>query len=115
VTAVTISNRNPSDACRECHDPARVGAVKIASNWPAAAWPQIHGASDAPPPIPHDLHLRGNCLACHAGPGAVIELRTDHPERANCRQCHLVEETNTQTFVQPGVTDFNRGSPIREE
>ncbi len=39
--------------------------------------------------IPHDLQLRGNCLACHGGPAAVAEIRTAHPERANCRQCHV--------------------------
>ena len=42
-----------------------------------------------PPAIPHPIAGRERCVTCHSGPGAVIELRTPHPERAHCRQCHL--------------------------
>ena len=39
--------------------------------------PEIDGAAlpGSPPPIPHDLQMRSNCLACHAGPAAVREVR----------------------------------------
>ena len=43
----------------------------------------------APPTIPHSLMMRENCLACHDGPSARPEIRCTHPERVNCRQCHL--------------------------
>jgi cytochrome c-type protein NapB len=56
----------------------------------------------APPPIPHSPDMRGNCVACHAGPGAVAEIRTPHPERANCRQCHVPTE-DSGTFDRGGV------------
>ena len=39
--------------------------------------------------IPHSLQMRENCLACHAGPQAVVEIKTSHPERQNCQQCHV--------------------------
>ena len=51
--------------------------------------------------IPHDLQLRGNCLACHAGPAAVEEIRTAHPERTNCRQCHLTAPPGEDVFTRP--------------
>jgi len=45
--------------------------------------------SDAPPVMPHSLFMHENCLACHSGPGSRQEIRTTHPERENCTQCHL--------------------------
>ena len=42
----------------------------------------------APPVMPHPLHMREDCAACHAGPGARPEIATTHPERTRCRQCH---------------------------
>ena len=55
----------------------------------------------APPVIPHLLAMRENCVACHSGPAAREEIRTDHPERARCQQCHL-EPTTTGSF-EPGI------------
>lgn len=43
----------------------------------------------APPVMPHPAFMRENCLACHAGPAARAEIRTSHPERQHCRQCHV--------------------------
>ncbi len=43
----------------------------------------------APPRIPHRMLMRENCVACHDGPGAREEVRTSHPERWRCRQCHV--------------------------
>jgi cytochrome c-type protein NapB len=66
---------------------------------------------ESPPLIPHDLQLRGNCLACHAGPGGVEEIRSTHPERANCRQCHLPSAPETPLFTRPldgGAADLEQ-------
>ena len=52
----------------------------------------------APPVMPHRLHMREDCMACHAGPGARPEIATTHPERTRCRQCH-VEATETGEFA----------------
>lgn len=43
----------------------------------------------APPVLPHDVFLRENCQACHAGPAAREEIRCTHPERTHCGQCHV--------------------------
>jgi hypothetical protein len=51
----------------------------------------------APPTIPHKMLMRENCLACHSGPAAREEIRTSHPERERCRQCH-VPVTTTARF-----------------
>ena len=34
-------------------------------------------------------------------PAAVKEIRTSHPERANCRQCHLETNAATSEFERP--------------
>lgn len=41
----------------------------------------------APPVIPHRLQSRTECAACHGLPGQA-GLRTRHPERPSCLQCH---------------------------
>ncbi len=47
----------------------------------------------SPPTIPHQIQMRENCLSCHAGPSAPKEIRVTHPERINCRQCHVPDNT----------------------
>lgn len=91
--------------CRQCHVPqSKEAAPFVASNFQKIQAPAIDGQSlpGGPPPIPHSLTMRENCLACHAGPGAVSEIRTPHPERANCRQCHVSSE-DTAVFSRGGV------------
>jgi nitrate reductase cytochrome c-type subunit len=80
--------------CGQCHAPARSRSALVDLDWRPAPWPRVRGSATdgTPPEIPHEVHLRGNCLACHMGPGAVAEIRTTHAERANCRQCHLAPD-----------------------
>lgn len=82
-------------ACRQCH--VRPGNVEVfvGTDWASVATPRL-GRADlpgAPPPIPHELQMRGNCIACHVGPGAVATIRVEHPSRGNCRQCHVATVT----------------------
>lgn len=51
----------------------------------------------APPVLPHAVFMRENCAACHDGPAAREEIRTPHPERTRCTQCH-VEQVSTDLF-----------------
>lgn len=92
VVGVPLPSREPDAVCRQCHAPGVRPTSFAAVDWQPAAWPPPASArlAESPPVIPHDLQLRGNCLACHMGPGAVEEIRTTHPERANCRQCHVL-------------------------
>ena len=78
--------------CRQCHAPVATQARFIDSRFTGLAqgpWRGRRATPGAPPTIPHTLQLRGECLACHAGPGARAEIRTTHPERVRCRQCHV--------------------------
>lgn len=59
----------------------------------------------APPVMPHKLLMRENCAACHTGQSAREAIRTSHPERARCTQCHLPQVT-TSVFR----SDFEPGS-----
>jgi nitrate reductase (cytochrome), electron transfer subunit len=92
----------------EAHDtrPQRASAADlVALDWKTTEWPSINRRAmhGSPPAIPHTLELRGNCLACHAGPSAVAEIRTMHPERSNCRQCHVpaTYEVEEAEFTRP--------------
>jgi cytochrome c-type protein NapB len=51
----------------------------------------------APPTIPHRVFMREVCVACHGDTGGS-PIRSPHPDRVNCRQCH-VEQTSADLFV----------------
>ncbi len=89
--------------CLQCHVPSSDGGVFVRTTFDPAPPPILRGAAlpGSPPPIPHELQMRDNCLACHAGPAAVREIRVTHPERVNCRQCHV-------TVVPGSVPEFSR-------
>jgi cytochrome c-type protein NapB len=78
-------------SCRQCHVRMITEKLFVTNNWMSVTPPRL-GRSHlpgGPPPIPHDLQMRGNCIACHVGPGAVTTIRVEHPSRGNCRQCHV--------------------------
>lgn len=92
------------ESCRQCHaDPDAPAPTLVPLDWRAGDWPRTgqRAMEGSPPMIPHDLQLRGNCLACHGGPSAVVEIRTTHPERANCRQCHVPVGPGEDVFTRP--------------
>ncbi len=49
----------------------------------------IRSQPEGPPLIPHPLTMRENCLGCHGDPAESERLKTDHPERVRCVQCHI--------------------------
>ena len=78
--------------CRQCHAFQNVPGVFRASRFrgllkDATAAHRAHAL--APPVIPHSVFMREDCLACHTGAAAREEIRTTHPERERCQQCHL--------------------------
>ncbi|MGL1885222.1 MAG: hypothetical protein OCD76_01810 [Reichenbachiella sp.] len=81
--------------CKQCHVPSQTSKNYVATNWHGAKPPTLHNSAlvTSPPVIPHDLQYRANCLACHAGAAAPKEIRVSHPERSNCRQCHVPATT----------------------
>ena len=94
-----ITPHPEQQACRQCHVSKADAEQFVSIDWMSIAPPRLGRAAlpGAPPPIPHDLQMRGNCIACHVGPAAVSVIRTEHPSRGNCRQCH-VPELHTEPF-----------------
>lgn len=78
--------------CQQCHVFATTTAVFAANRFDGLRQDLRRGErleAWAPPTIPHKTLMRENCLACHTGPAAREEIRTPHPERVRCRQCHV--------------------------
>lgn len=88
--------------CRQCHVEVRAAGLFRENGFQGIAQDMRHGErmyAGAPPVLPHPVFMRENCLACHTGPAAREGIRTDHPERVNCRQCHAAAKTDT-VFVR---------------
>lgn len=88
-------------SCRQCHVPVNTRELFVENDWVSVTPPSLGRAhlAGGPPPIPHSLQMRGNCYACHVGPGAVTPIRVEHPGRGLCRQCH-VPEANGESFTR---------------
>lgn len=94
----------PFSRCQQCHV---FQAPEVEEPWRANQFVGLRQDlrrgrrlyQGAPPVIPHRTFMRENCLACHSGPAAREEIRTTHPERPRCRQCH-VEQVITTEFRQ---------------
>jgi len=84
--------------CVQCHVQVKSISFFVPSGWVRNSTPEIgnQALKGSPPTVPHSLQLRENCLSCHAGPSAVKEIRTTHPNRINCRQCHVINEKKTK-------------------
>jgi nitrate reductase (cytochrome), electron transfer subunit len=103
-----VARRIPHAAyasCTQCHV-AAVGpfgsedsrhATAYASRFEPLAAPVIGTRAwmGAPPTIPHSTLMRSECLACH-GPGGRAGLRSSHPQRASCLQCHATDAEREQ-------------------
>lgn len=92
--------------CRQCHVSQNTNSLFKETNATAFAKPRIKNSefTGSPPIIPHQIQMHENCLACHAGPSAPKEIRVSHPERSNCRQCHVI---NNKEMTDIGVFTRN--------
>lgn len=114
VLGLEAPDAAPDARCVLCHGPAGGPVQADASlTWPTTVWPTLPRTTpdQDPPPIPHDLQYRQNCLTCHSGPAAVEEIRTKHPDRAVCRQCHLVADPETTAFARAAPAAGVHGAP----
>jgi cytochrome c-type protein NapB len=48
--------------------------------------------------IPHRVFMRENCLVCHSDASRKEIIQTTHPERLNCVQCHVEQDTQAGEF-----------------
>ncbi len=96
--------------CRQCHVAKKTTKTFKPYSKSKMKAPEVgEGINNAllgsPPMIPHTLHMRENCISCHAGPSAPKEIRVSHPERINCRQCHV---PTTKTNKNIDITGLKR-------
>ncbi|MBT3234703.1 MAG: cytochrome C [Bdellovibrionales bacterium] len=88
--------------CGQCHVLAnrKNGIFKKGISWKSYNPPKTNRSvfPGAPMSVPHSFQFREACSKCHVGPTALKEVRTKHPERLNCRQCHInqLEQTSWQ-------------------
>ncbi len=110
-----MMSHQPFLSCQQCHaeENATAGALVAAKNAsegksaaqivPNEFTPLEFGGSGqrawsgAPPVMPHQLWMRQRCDSCH-GVSGQPGLRTTHPERQNCVQCHAPQAAVEQTL-----------------
>ncbi len=96
---VPVTPHPQNENCFQCHVPITTKKLFVETTWESIDPPKLGRSmlGGSPPPIPHSLQFREDCIACHTGPGAVAEIRVEHGSRGNCRQCH-VPQTATGVF-----------------
>lgn len=88
--------------CQQCHvpqqnvQPFRGNNFKREVKTTAVSKANPNG----PPLIPHRVFMRENCLVCHNDASRREVVQTTHPERANCRQCHVAQNAKAPPFRQ---------------
>lgn len=81
--------------CLQCHVEQVTSTAGLAKNGFAGYREPARGTrayAGAPPTIPHLLSSRRDCLGCHDRMGGS-PIRTPHPDRVNCLQCHVPART----------------------
>jgi len=99
---------NALSRCRQCHVFKAADTLFVANDFAGLRQDLRRGPRLnplAPPTIPHKTFMRENCTACHSGAAAREEIRTPHPDRTRCRQCHVPTFTRAQfaTGFGPGL------------
>jgi len=82
--------------CRQCHVPQQDVPLFRENNFKGIpeARKLLSAYKGSPPAIPHPVFMRGKCLACHGVDSRTDVINTTHPERINCRQCHVRRHSN---------------------
>ena len=79
------------ERCQQCHVATNTSELFVGSDY-EGGWSYPLGTVGqpmGPPLIPHPMTLRENCLGCHGEDASEPALRTTHPERVRCEQCHV--------------------------
>jgi len=90
--------------CTQCHvesNPTHMPAELFRENtFVGLAAPQEgpRAFTGAPPIIPHSTWMRTDCMSCH-GYAGLQGIRTTHPWRQNCQQCHAPSATMNQNLI----------------
>ena len=112
--------------CTQCHLKPKTNDTFKGTNWQKHPPPTLGTSAmpGSPLVMPHGLQMKENCMACHAGPAAVAAIRVTHPERTNCRQCHVPNDRPLPTEWPPAATKHSQeitwdtlavaGNPIKQ-
>ena len=88
--------------CQQCHVQAKMvpSAKEPATSWHGLDEPTRgeRGYLISPPTVPHRIYLRENCLSCHGPQNPDMRMRTSHPERSSCLQCHVPDPRHEFTI-----------------
>lgn len=105
-TQCHVVEASPVPGAPETPDPRAVsnGFVGLASPTSGPVW------SMAPPQIPHPTAMREACLSCH-GPLGASALRSTHPSRESCTQCHT---SSAELDLRPGFGQVAGAGPLSE-
>lgn len=101
----------PFTNCTQCH--AQSGTPGLGPEFPVEntfaglespttgqrAWP------GAPPTMPHSTWMREDCTSCHGLLGRA-GMRTTHPYRMNCLQCHATSSALDQRRFESALPPF---------
>jgi cytochrome c-type protein NapB len=96
----TTTGLSATSRCRQCHVEQTTTDSFVANDFEGLRQdlrPGRRSSAQAPPVMPHPRFMRENCSACHSGLAAREQIRTPHPERVRCAQCH-VEQTTGSSF-----------------
>jgi nitrate reductase (cytochrome), electron transfer subunit len=93
-------------SCTQCHistfhPGAKVAATTVANTFEGYRGPALGSRAwtGAPPTIPHATFMHDSCSSCHGLTGRP-GLRTPHPQRKSCTQCH-VPDYSLERFNEP--------------
>ncbi len=90
--------------CQQCHVEKVTDDVYTKNSFGGHVWETgARAHPEAPWLIPHPLTLHENCVGCHFGENVPLAVRTSHPERTNCVQCHVPAHEGWPG-PRPGVT-----------
>lgn len=102
-------------SCTQCHVPSVGSQIPtgdiallepIASNQFVGLTAPLKGSRawpTAPPTVPHATLMRSDCTSCHGLQG-LFGLRTPHPNRQACVQCHAADaELDQRKFIASSV------------
>ena len=84
--------------CEQCHVYQETAALWVDNSFRGLPQELLSGNRmypGAPAVMPHPIFMREECLSCHGGTAAREEIRTTHPERTRCLQCHVEQRTVT--------------------
>ncbi len=88
--AATVTPHPELERCGQCHVTTEAVNAFADNTFTGGVYPMgLQAHAEAPLLIPHPLTMRENCLACHGPDADEAALRTTHPERIRCQQCHV--------------------------